>query len=826
MSFKTLVYSPQIRILIVHDGVEYDVSADIIRGTLVRKTNSVSTIAWSMANRNLRYTSPDAVNGVRFARMDRMTVWMKRFTWVQVFTGYLDSVPHLQLYPGTVEFRASCTLKRLLHTYWNPGLPQSSELLRQASIAASGPDEGEAGNKLATDSGLGAMMRGILMEVGNWKEDQISIADIPAGFVEYVSEGVSKAGGDPQLEQLKKLFGFNEANSVSGGASNGGSIGPPDGDAYTPEQIVAIAEAAGFTGDGLINAVAVCLAESGGRPAVTNTVGNSAGTDQGLWQINSYYHPEWPAPAIFDPATNAAAAFKISSGGTNWQPWSTFSHWGTYAKHLDTARAAVAAPRVKLPAGTGQSNAPASGTTNPNPGAPTTTNPTPTVPGAPKRPDGSVIDERLKPVPDSEGAVQYALSKIGCPYVWGANSETEFDCSSLTQRAYRAIGISIGRTTYDQASAGKKISRSQLQRGDLIQPTDGHTVIYLGGNQVVHAPTTGQNVKVENIWWSIDNSYSMNNLAQNGGADPNAPYGNPEGELGGTGTGTSAPNGAAKLAQNLFSWIFSPEQFITEMSQQLKGERSLIADEPLMQITQSIMTASMRNFSSAPNGDFVAWYPDYFGIDKNNKAVLQLEDIEMQDVKINLSDDPLTTHVFVAGDFTMVNAPVSIGGWMATAGIATVETQWLFKRLIAYSPGMPDNATPQDILSTFGARPFSQSYSNIASPVMEFMIAVQVFMQKWAEQYATTVQFTFMPELFPGMRINMAGHNLQVYVSEVSHNFDYAAGFSTSAVISSPSNPNGKEVATELAGISIEELARREKARNNDGYTGQVKVPE
>jgi hypothetical protein len=60
-------------------------------------------------------------------------------------------------------------------------------------------------------------------------------------------------------------------------------------------------------------------------------------------------------------------------------------------------------------------------------------------------------------------------------------------------------------------------------------------------------------------------------------------------------------------------------------------------------------------------------------------------------------------------------------------------------------------------------------------------------MLKWAEQYKTTCQFTFMPELYPGMRINLKGHNLQVYVTEVTHTFDYENGFNTSAIIMAPS---------------------------------------
>ena len=73
---------------------------------------------------------------------------------------------------------------------------------------------------------------------------------------------------------------------------------------------------------------------------------------------------------------------------------------------------------------------------------------------------------------------------------------------------------------------------------------------------------------------------------------------------------------------------------------------------------------------------------------------------------------------------------------------------------------------------------------------MEFLCAVQLFMEKWAEQYATNVELTFMPELYPGQRVELSGHNLQVYVSQVTHNCDFENGFSTTATIMAPSTTN------------------------------------
>ncbi|AEQ21033.1 baseplate protein [Rhodococcus phage E3] len=805
MSFKTLVYSPQVRITIAHNGVEYDVSKDLVRGTLMRKSNAVSTMVFTLANRDLRYTSRDNPNGIRFSRMDRISVYMKRFHWIQVFSGYLDSVPLLQMYPGTVDFRASCTLKRLLHTYWNPGRPASYDLMNQSLYQTN------ADGTPALDTGLGGMLRAILEKVGNFDPKQIKIGEIPAGFADFVAEGVKNSGADPNLTELKRLFGYDDA--VSGG--NVGEIGAPAAGSYTDQEIYAIVTQAGITGENAIIATAICLAESGGNPKAVSPPNDNGTIDKGLWQINTPLHDaKLPGQDRLDPAVSTKLMMMISNNGTNWQPWSTYSYHGTYTDFLDRARAAAAAPPVQVPAGNPGTSVPGSGVKNPLPGPVTPLNPTPQSPDKPKTSGG------VKPNPDSEAAVQRAMTHIGDPYVWGANGPSSWDCSSLTQDAYRVgCGIEIGRTTYDQAQTGRRISVSQMQRGDLIQEHSGHTGIYMGDNMFLHAPTEGQNVKIQPIWWNLEQSYGIFHYADNGGYDPDAMPSNPNG-----GTGTAANNGN-RLAKNLFTWIFRPEAFINDMVNTLTGEVSLMANEPLMQIVQSITTAGMRHFSSAPNGDFLAWYPDYFGIN-NSQAVLNLEDIEMQDVRINFSDDQLATHVFVAGSMTNVNQPIDYAGWMKSAGLATVDTEWLYKRMIAYSPGLSDNMSAKDLLGVYGMRPHSQAYSNVYGQEMELMLAVQLFMQKWAEQYNTQIQLTFMPELFPGMRINLVGHALQVYVSEVTHNFDYATGFTTNAVISSPSNPGGGVLARQDAdAMTVEQIIRQQRARGDDGYTGEVKVP-
>ena len=132
-------------------------------------------------------------------------------------------------------------------------------------------------------------------------------------------------------------------------------------------------------------------------------------------------------------------------------------------------------------------------------------------------------------------------------------------------------------------------------------------------------------------------------------------------------------------------------------------------------------------------------------------------------------------------------------GWIQSCGVVTVEDQWLYERLTAIAPTTTENLDPVSLVQRFGVRPYAQEYTLAGDHSLEFLIAAQLFMLKWAEQYRTTCQFTFMPELYPGMRINLKGHNLQVYVTEIKHDFDYSNGFSTSAVIMAPSTGDASD---------------------------------
>lgn len=130
-----------------------------------------------------------------------------------------------------------------------------------------------------------------------------------------------------------------ETGATTGGSQSGEGPGPTSG-TLTPAQIGFYARQVGFSGRSLVIAIAIALAESGGSVGAINTANSNGTTDRGLWQINSVHRQYNPQRLLTDPTYNAKAAWEISSGGTNWFPWTTYTN-GRYQRFLNDAQQAV-----------------------------------------------------------------------------------------------------------------------------------------------------------------------------------------------------------------------------------------------------------------------------------------------------------------------------------------------------------------------------------------------------------------------------------------------------------------------------------------------------
>jgi cell wall-associated NlpC family hydrolase len=98
----------------------------------------------------------------------------------------------------------------------------------------------------------------------------------------------------------------------------------------------------------------------------------------------------------------------------------------------------------------------------------------------------------------ANAVIANAKQYLGVPYVWGGSTPSGFDCSGFVSYVYRSVGISLPRTSSAQQNVGTRISLNQVQPGDLVfRGTPAyHVGIYIGGGQYIHAPQTGDVVKI------------------------------------------------------------------------------------------------------------------------------------------------------------------------------------------------------------------------------------------------------------------------------------------------------------------------------------------
>jgi cell wall-associated NlpC family hydrolase len=109
------------------------------------------------------------------------------------------------------------------------------------------------------------------------------------------------------------------------------------------------------------------------------------------------------------------------------------------------------------------------------------------------------------PPPTHSSVVSIAMHYLGTPYVWGGASPSGFDCSGLVMYVFAQVGVSLPHSSYAQYGMGSPVSRDQLQPGDLVFFDGlGHVGIYVGGGSFIHAPHTGDVVRISSLsgWYA------------------------------------------------------------------------------------------------------------------------------------------------------------------------------------------------------------------------------------------------------------------------------------------------------------------------------------
>jgi cell wall-associated NlpC family hydrolase/soluble lytic murein transglycosylase-like protein len=219
-----------------------------------------------------------------------------------------------------------------------------------------------------------------------------------------------------------------------------------------------------------------------------------------------------PVPAAAEPAGSPTERFLAVRAGAGAAPSREESFMPAAA-----APGAPAAPGTPAPATPAAPAAP--GTPAPaTPAAPATPTPSSATPAPSSSPatPGPVSDvgaDAAAPVdgggpgPQAAAAIAEAKKYLGTPYLYGGETpETGFDCSGLLQWAYKAAGIEIPRVAADQMQfeGGVKVGREDLRPGDLVGFADGsgyvhHIGMYLGDDKFIHAPHTGDVVRIASL---------------------------------------------------------------------------------------------------------------------------------------------------------------------------------------------------------------------------------------------------------------------------------------------------------------------------------------
>jgi hypothetical protein len=280
-----------------------------------------------------------------------------------------------------------------------------------------------------------------------------------------------------------------------------------------------------------------------------------------------------------------------------------------------------------------------------------------------------------------------------------------------------------------------------------------------------------------------------------------------------TGAGATGGDAGSFSESDLFA-IGRASAFSTQMqlpglmntaeSIMMKGAKSVFNDQALMEFVQQLCQASLRQFQSLPNGAFFAFFPDQFGLYGHRKPYWAIDDIEIVDGKMDMTDESLVTHLFVVGDTNFSqDQGIDIGDMVNSKGVVTIFDYFGSSLIVEEEPKNQRQKDEKqlaafrnavDFLRKYGQRPLYQEAPFIRNSFFEIFYAYTQFEMLWANQFRTTFSFTFMPELFPGGRVAFPDHHIQCYIDNVTHTFDYENGFTTQANLSAPSATDDSRV--------------------------------
>jgi cell wall-associated NlpC family hydrolase len=829
----TFIYAPAIKVHIeTSDGRILDISDDIVNWELIRRSNAVSSFNFVLQNTQRKYD-------LMFKPADRISVLLKRITWMRVFTGSINVVPLFSSWPATLTLSASCSLKKLQFWPWNPSTSASNSMI-QKYLSQLKTDTTKG------DAGLSGLITESLTAVTDWDPKAIHIGAVPNAWFEWAKSTEQLIDAASDMAAVlgphstiggSTFYGNFSLPPAAYGDSPGMQLDATQTKAAASIYAVVVGQSGLKTQAEQDRAALLTLMVAGAESSFNPPTGQVDHSSLGLFQQQSWWGTAqqrqdvaWSTLAFLKGATATTNGAHISglfdmpswqSGdpGTICQKVQVSAYPDRYSLWQSAAQAIVIKLRQQVTSQFLDRSHNAYGT-GPSDGIPT---------GSPT--SNATADQLAKVAYDlissrPPGTILYSQERGTHASDPRNPNPTRLDCSSLVSWCYyHATGkIWAGTNTRTQwplcPVQNIPLERALYIRGALLFNISGgtpeHVGISLGNGQHVAAHESGIPAADQvNISPTLTGGFSTAALAPgidythaattqavanylttvlhkpchvattdlNMVIDPSV--------AGGAGTTTNDP------FQQIVSVLGQP---IVVSGDLFGGPRELMNNQPFLPWLQNLTNSSMRAFCSAPNGDFIAWFPDYFNV-WETAAIMDVKLIELQDFTVEWSDQQIVTHEFVLGSYTPgfdiarvtktdstppANESQVIGAMLSTKGIATMDFPAIFKTIYG-KPASP--AFMKRYLERFGARPNVEQMPNIKSPsVQEFYMALWLFNKHWAEQFNATIPMTFMPELWPGMIIQIQHYGFQAYVSEVTHRGSYGQNgrFTTEAKIIAP----------------------------------------
>ena len=825
-----MIYSPGIRVFIAtaRNGV-IEVSDDINSGSVVLRLgrDGGHQANLTLTNQGRKY------DGV-FTPNDRIVIFMKRIRWLQTMSGYLDSVPVFNAYAGSVKLRASCTLKRLRFSLYDPGSSEFAELMNATSTTDA---------RTSIDSNLGLKIVDVVTRMGNWDADKVHVGAIPPDWFQNVAAlydqvkpelamdpmtGVQVAGTSPLSDGVSSYpstnipgAGFLPASAGRVGAI--GDIGDPIPGSFELTNEV--------FGDGLTDQWYVGMRWPYRTEQSTNPADAGMTVEEQIASMNWWRNQRIMVmnpqnlktiivrPAFWGPSAVSGRAMDLSSAaleelGLKSGDFAQFAFAPVVASSSQGVALAPVGPylqKTKTPTATGSAMEQLADS-SPNTGS---ANAVEHALGE----EGVVFAERdqLKAnVAAASDFVHSAWPQVPSIGGWRASGST----ATSDHPKGLALDVSIGNGNSepnpDQVALGNAIAywftQNPLVFGSTYaiwnnmfysprgavpyhHPDDPNgTDLSLSHRNHVHlsfADTGQTSMGATGSPWPVAVTDFMRTAATGGvvHSDRASAMTLPS-TTGLVGSGAAGSNNGQVITN---SWF----QQGNELSVWLTGPRQLLNDVPLSGLVNELVSAAQRDHCSAPNGDLLAWWPDYYNL-YGTCARLVVQSIELEGFNVQWNGDAMVTHQFVTGSTGLGafagNAGISVDEQFTirqiyTHGIASIDFPEILKTVLNIDPDSAF-ASAAAIYQRFGARVAGENVSWIATPEVEFWYAINRFRQNWAAQFSSAPSIGFMPEAFPGMIMQVPDYGVQFYIDQVTHSFSLGedgTGFTTGISVMAPS---------------------------------------